>query len=110
MRRTYAYLPQTLDATVALGLEIATARRQRRMSIMELAERARITRVTVRNIERGNPTVAIGTVFEVAGLVGVNLFGINPADLPSLVRRNQDRLALLPTRVRSTGAKVDNDF
>src|SRR5260370_22742794 len=109
MRRAHAYLPQTTDAVVVLGLEIEAARRRRRMSAEELAERSGISPATLRRVERGDPTVAIGIVFEAAGLVGIELFGVNPADLPALVRRNQDRLALLPARLR-TAADPHNAF
>lgn len=109
MQRNRAYLAQTTDALAVLGLEIAGARRRRRMTMVELAERAGVTRVTLRNVERGDPGVAVGTMFEVAGLVGIDLFGVRPTELPALVRRSQDRLALLPARVRDTST-LDNDF
>ncbi|MDO8391498.1 MAG: helix-turn-helix transcriptional regulator [Actinomycetota bacterium] len=110
VKATRTYLPQTLDAARVLGLEVAAARRRRRMTVKDLAERAGITAVTVRKAERGDPTVALGTMFEVAGLVGVDLFGAGPAELPALVRRSDDRLALLPARVRATDEGLNNDF
>jgi transcriptional regulator with XRE-family HTH domain len=111
MKRTRSYLPQTTQATKVLGLEIASMRRGRRMTATDLSERAGITTDTLRKAERGDPTVGIGTVFELAGLVGIDLFGVSPADLPPLVRRGEDRLALLPSRVRtSERTPLDNDF
>ncbi len=109
MPRTRAHLPQTLDAVAVLGAQIAAARRRRRMPARELAERAGITEVTLRKVERGDPSVAIGTVFDAVGVVGVELFGADPSQLPSIVRRTRDQLALLPARVRST-RPLDNDF
>ncbi len=44
------------------------------MTDRDLADRADIDKKTLSKVERGDPTVAIGTVFEVAGLVGVSLF------------------------------------
>jgi hypothetical protein len=62
-------------------------------------------------VERGDTSVAVGTVFELAGLVGIDLFGTPPSDLGALVRREEERLALLPARVRSSSrTRVDNDF
>ncbi|HWE66946.1 MAG TPA: helix-turn-helix transcriptional regulator [Acidimicrobiales bacterium] len=110
MRRTYTYLPQTLDAARVLGLQIAAARRRRRMTLKDLAERARIDEKTLRKVEQGDPTVATGTMFEVAGLVGVSLFAPDPSDLPSIVRREEDRLALLPSRIVKSGRVAANDF
>ena len=110
MRRSYTYLPQTLDATRVLGLQIAVARRTRRTTAKDLAERAHIDQKTLRKIEQGDPTVALGTAFEVATLVGVDLFGVDPTSLPAIVRREQDRVALLPSRVVRRRGDADNDF
>ena len=110
MRRTYTYLPQTLDAASVLGLQVAAARRTRRTTAKDLAERAHIDQKTLRKIEQGDPTVAVGTVFEVATLVGVDLFGVDPASLRAVVRREQDRVALLPSRIVRPRRDPDNDF
>lgn len=101
---------QTSYAVRVLGLEIARARRARRMTAQELGERAGVSCITVRAAEAGRPTVAIGTVFELATLVGVQLFGVDAAGMRDLVDRGRDRLALLPARVRQPTAPVDDDF
>jgi transcriptional regulator with XRE-family HTH domain len=106
--RTYSR--PTMDAARVLGLEIAQARRERRWTAAELGERAGISPVTMRKVERGDPSVSIGIVFEVATLVGVRLFDANPAELASLVERGRDRLALLPARVRTTTTDVFDAF
>lgn len=108
MRRPHAYSRPTLDAARVLGLEVAGARRLRRWTAAELAERAGISPVTLRRVERGDPTVALGIAFEVATLVGIDLFGEDRDRLPALVARGQERLALLPARVRQ-GSPVDHD-
>lgn len=110
MKRTHAYLPQTIDAARVLGLQITAARRRRRMTAKDLADRAHIDEKTLSKVEHGDPTVGLGTVFEVAGLVGVSLFAPDPAELPSIVRRQEDRLALLPSRIVDTRPEFDNDF
>lgn len=110
MARTHTYSRQTTDAARVLGLEIARARRAGRWTINELAERAGVSRVTVRAVEAGTPTVAIGTVFELATILGIDLFGASPAELPELLARGRDRLALLPARVRRPATLIDDDF
>jgi transcriptional regulator with XRE-family HTH domain len=109
MRRPHSYSAPTVDALRVLGLEISRARRERRWTATELADRAGIGAVTLRKVERGDPTVAIGTVFEVAVLLGVPLFGVDPTELPTLAQRGQERLAVVPARVRSTRT-VHDDF
>jgi transcriptional regulator with XRE-family HTH domain len=93
-----------------LGLQIAQARRERRWTAEELAARANISPVTLRKVERGDPTVALGTALEVATLVGIPLFGVDPSELARVATREQDRLALLPERVRVPQRPPDDDF
>ena len=110
MRRSHTYSPPTLDAARVLGLRIAEGRRQRRWTQAELCERAGISRVTLRNAERGEPTVAVGVMFELATLVGVELYGLPSAELSNLVTRERDRLKLLPAHVYPRQVNVDDDF
>ncbi len=106
----HAYSDQTLAAAKVLGLEIARARRAQRWSVSELAERAGISVPTLRNIERGVPTVALGSAFEVATLVGLDLFGEDVEGLERMVERGRERLELLPARVRDRSRPVRDDF
>ena len=113
MKRTHPHSPQTLAAVQVLGLDIASARRARHQTVDDLAQRAGISRPTLRGIEHGSPTVAIGTVFEVATLLGIPLFGANSRDELDDVRdRARGRLALLPVRIRQPTASdaADDDF
>jgi transcriptional regulator with XRE-family HTH domain len=110
MRPTSAYSPVTVEALRILGLQIAAARKSRRWTLSELAERAGISTPTLRNIERGEPTTAIGAAFEVATLVGVPLFDAEADDLLALRRRAEDRLALLPRTVRLPERPARDDF
>ena len=109
MRRPHVLSKNTLMAAELLGLEVARARRERRWSQAELAERAGIARSTLHNLESGDPTVSVGIAFEVATLLGVPLFTPEQDRLSDLVGRQRDRLALLPTKVRPR-ASVDNAF
>ncbi len=104
------YTRQARDAARVLGLQVAQARRERRWTAGELAARANISAVTLRKVERGDPTVALGTALEVAVLVGVPLFGADPSELGRIAAREHDRLALLPERVRVGQREPDDDF
>jgi hypothetical protein len=64
--------------------------------------------MTLRKVERGDPTVALGTAFEVATLLGVPLFVADPNELSSVVAWSRDKLALLPERVRRREAPHDD--
>lgn len=97
------------DAGRLLGLQIAQGRRRRRYTVAELAERVGVSVVTIRKVERGDPSVAIGTVFEAATIVGVPLFNVDRSELGSLIAREADRLALLPSRVDEP-VPVNDDF
>ena len=111
MKKERVVLPQTADACRVLGREIAIARRARRVSAAELAERVGVSLVTLRRTERGDPTVAIGTVFEAAAMVGLDLFGSSETVLSTLARSQEDRLALLPSRVRARQeVRISSDF
>ena len=83
-----------------LGQRVAMARRERRWTAAELSERANISLDTLRKIERGEPTVMIGSYFEVATLVGVELWETDRDTVERYKDRFRDRLALLPSRVR----------
>lgn len=104
------FLPATREATELLGKLIRLERRERRMSEEELAGRAGISRRTLQRIERGDPRCAIGLFFELAVLVGVKLFNADDrATLALHLGRVNDRLAVLPSRIR-TSTRVDDDF
>ena len=101
---------QTREALTVLAQQIAAARRERQWTAENLAQRVGISRVTLSKIEHGDPSVAIGTVFEVATLLGVPLFQATREELAHLAARGRERLALLPERVRETQVEVDDDF
>lgn len=98
-KRARSFTPHTLDAAQVLGAQIAQARRERGWTAEELAERVGVSARTVSSLERGSPTVALGTVFEAATMLGVSLFGVEGPELARLARQGRDTLALLPSRV-----------
>ncbi len=108
-RRDVAVSRAAEDALHVLGNQIRIARHARGWSIVDAAARLGLDRRTVSSIETGSPAVAIGTVFNVAFLVGVDLFGLSGADLARARRQGEETLALLPARVRKPAAKDSHD-
>lgn len=103
--------PLARDAVRLLGAQVAAGRRRRRWTAARVAEQANISLPTLRKIERGVPSVAVGTVLEVAVVVGVPLFGVDAEQLGELSDRVEDRLALLPARVVPIDDEdLDDDF
>lgn len=93
-----------------LGAEIKLGRKSQRMSEIDFAERVGIARSTVQKIERGDPGVNIGLVFEAATIAGVPLFVPDATSLAPQLARISDKLALLPKSIRKSGRDVDDDF
>jgi transcriptional regulator with XRE-family HTH domain len=100
MTRTRTYSPRTLEALNLLGKQIQAGRRERHWTLDGLARRIGITVPTMRKIEQGDPTVAIGVAFEAASVLGLPVFGKDPERRSLESRWLDDRLALLPARVR----------
>lgn len=100
--------PVALEAARLLGRRVALARRERRWTIAELAERVGSSEVTIRKVERGDPTVALGTAFEAAALVGVALFSEDAEVRAREAELVDARLAVMPERVRRRA--IDDDF
>lgn len=98
------------EAVALLGHMIGNARREQGLTIAEVAERAGVSRGLVHRVEHGDMGCAIGAVFEIATIVGVRLFDVEPAALQHRLATTRDRLALLPRAVRARGKAVKDDF
>ncbi len=99
-RRRIALSPVAENAAVLFGIQIRLARRAKRWTAADLAERAGVSRVTVLNVESGSPNVSLGNALNIATLAGVNLFGIDdPVELARARNRGEEQVALLPSRV-----------
>ena len=88
------------EALELLSMRIRLHRLRLRMTQQELADRLGVTRRTVRQIEKGAPSVAVGRVLEAAALTGVDLFVPEATTLAPQLDRARDQLALLPESVR----------
>ena len=104
------YSGQTRHVAALLGKRVKHARKRRRMTEAELAERVGVSHGTVRAIEQGSLKDEVGLFFEAAVNCGVTLFADNPTELAAQVQRIDDRLCLLPNRIRSERREVDDDF
>lgn len=103
------YSAPVRHAAELLGTQIREGRINREWTIRELAERASVSPTTVVKVERGDPSVAIGSAFDLAVLVGVSLFFEDEARLAAETSRAREHVALLPRRVRPS-AEPDYDF
>jgi transcriptional regulator with XRE-family HTH domain len=61
---------RTRRAAVQLGAQLAAARELQRLSVDQLAERASITRGTLRRVENGDPGVGLGDFLTVVRALG----------------------------------------
>jgi transcriptional regulator with XRE-family HTH domain len=100
MKRTRTYSPATVEAARLLGARVRLARRERRWTLQELADRVGVTHVTIGKVERGDLTVGLGVAFEAAAVLGVPLFHEDRSRRALEAGRVDDRLAVLPQLVR----------
>ena len=106
--RTYSRYAQ--EASALLGSLIRAARKERKFTAQELADRGGISRGLLQRIEKGDPKCEIGAVFEVATIVGVKLFDADETTLTRRLRQTEDKLSLLPQRIRTRKRAVHDDF
>lgn len=85
-------------------------RKERNLTLDELADRLGISTPTVRKVLDGSPSVAIGTFFEAARILGVPLFDPDPDRFAVTASRTAEVESLLPKRVRTRHQEIDDDF
>jgi len=91
-------LPSLQRLLVEVGENIRLARLRRKFSATQVAERAGITRNTLRSIERGDPSVMIGAYAKVMFCLGLEKdLGLIAHD-DELGRKLQDAKLQLKTR------------
>lgn len=84
-RKTTTIMPKTREILVQMGEQIKMARLRRQLPAELVAERAGISRVTLCNIEKGSPSVAIGSYAAV-------LHALNGMDTDLLLIAKDDEL------------------
>ena len=63
--KKHIVFPKYLKVLGVLGENIKLARKRRKLTSIQIAERAGIDRGTLREVERGNPSVSMGAYFNV---------------------------------------------
>ncbi len=63
--KKHIVFPKYLKILGIMGENIKLARKRRKLTSIQVAERAGIDRGTLREIERGNPSVSMGAYFNV---------------------------------------------
>ena len=89
-KKRIVLLPKTKKILVDLGDNIKLARLRRRLSSEQVAERANISRPTLLAIEKGTPTVSIGSYLQVLQVLGLEKDMVLVAKDDDLGRRLQD--------------------
>lgn len=95
-------LPRQQKNLHQLGEDIKLARLRRKLSTKQVAERAAISRSTLWQIEKGMPSVAIGSYLQVIFVFGLEKIFLNIANDDVLGRKLQDAEIL----VRKQAQKV----
>lgn len=84
-KRTIHLMPDNEEILVQMREQIKLARLRRNITMMMVAERANISRSTVTKVEKGDPTVSIGTYAAV-------LHALHGMDKDLLLVAKDDRL------------------
>ncbi|MCW8275179.1 helix-turn-helix domain-containing protein [Pseudomonas sp. PCH199] len=105
--RTYS--PMTLSALQIFSQLIQIKRKERGLTQQALAERVGVSRSLVQRVESADPRCEIGVVFEMASLLGIQLFQASDSH-STLLASLQDKLALLPAHILVPKQEVSNDF
>jgi transcriptional regulator with XRE-family HTH domain len=70
-RKKQTIFPKYLEVMQHMGENIKLARKRRKLTAAQLAERADVSRTTLYLIELGNPGVAMGAYFNVMRAMGL---------------------------------------
>ncbi|WP_319590157.1 helix-turn-helix transcriptional regulator [uncultured Draconibacterium sp.] len=82
--------PKHLQIMEHLGENIKLARKRRKLTTVQVAERADIDRTTLYQIEKGNPKVSMGAYFNVLRVLGLQDDFLKLAADDTLGRKLQD--------------------
>lgn len=91
-------LPRTKRILIEMGENIRLARLRRRLSTEQVSERANISRPTLTSIEKGYPTVSIGSYLMVLQVLGLEKDFLLVAKDDELGRKLQDTNLLTKER------------
>lgn len=97
VKRTSARIER---AAAAIGTQLAAWRRMQNLTAVQVAERANISRDTLRRLEHGDPGVSLGTVLGVARALGTLDRLVDALDPYQTDLGRARAAAALPKRVR----------
>jgi transcriptional regulator with XRE-family HTH domain len=118
-KKTAPLLPATDELLQQLGERLRLARLRRRLTAKQVAERAGMSPMTLRSLERGGSGVTMGAYLSVMQVLGIEkdlgLLGkadpvgreLQDAQLPSLTRVIQPRMGPSATRSAEWSAKEE---
>lgn len=89
-RKKQTVVPKYQITLEQMGENIKLARKRRKLTTVQVAERADIVRTTLYQIEKGNPSVAIGAYFNVLKVLGLQDDFLKLASDDELGRKLQD--------------------
>ena len=104
-KKKIVILPKTRRILVEMGDNIKLARLRRRLSAEQVAERANISRPTLVAIEKGSPTVSIGSYLLVLQVLGLEKDFLLLAKDDELGRKIQD--AQISAKKRAPKRKIE---
>ncbi|KVV14373.1 helix-turn-helix domain-containing protein [Flavobacterium sp. TMP13] len=90
MSKKQLLFPKHLLILQQLGENIKLARKRRKLTTIQVAERAGIVRTTLYQIEKGNSSVSIGAYFNVLRVLGLQNDFLKLASDDELGRKLQD--------------------
>ena len=70
-RRKQILFPKYLKILEQMGENIKLARKRRKLTTVQVAERAEIDRSTLYEVEKGNPSVSMGAYFNTLRVLGL---------------------------------------
>ena len=70
-RKEQILFPKHQQMMVKMGANLQLARKRRKLSAQQVAERANISRTTLYSLEQGKSTVSIGALFNVLRVLGL---------------------------------------
>jgi len=88
--RKQIILPKHKNELAQMGENIKLARKRRKLTAVQVAERADIARSTLSLIEKGEPSVAMGAYFNVLRVLGLQGDFLKLAADDDLGRKLQD--------------------
>ncbi len=88
--RKQVILPKHKNELAQMGENIKLARKRRKLTAVQVAERADIARSTLSLVEKGEPSVAMGAYFNVLRVLGLQDDFLKLAADDDLGRKLQD--------------------